>query len=150
MFANNELRGDFRTCTENSASVTPKTALEGLTVQNEPKPVKPQKVKIKTSKSSNRIKNGKSSLSRERAKVVVVKDDDDTYHIIPKESININNQSCKSLPRKITKIAIKRKIGKLKRKSSKGSSNGNKMPGKRKFRKIIRQKSDQKDILVGK
>ena len=94
MFANNELRGEFRTCNENSASITPKTALAGLTAHNESKPAKPQKVKIKTSKSSNRIKNGKNSLSRERAKVVVVKDDDDTYHIIPKESININKQSC--------------------------------------------------------
>jgi len=93
-FCNEDMRNDFRTSYKESSSITPKMGLDSIEEIDNHK-TKPKKVKIKTSKSSNRIKGGESN-ERENAKIVITKDEtNNVYHIIPKDSINLKKQTGK-------------------------------------------------------
>ena len=86
-----DMRAEIRPGLNESSSITPKTGFYSIE-EVEVKKAKPRKVKIKASKSSNRIHDSESSTRERKSKIVITKDEENNvYHIASKESIPSNN-----------------------------------------------------------
>lgn len=86
-----DLCAGFKPCLNESSSITPKLGFYSIEEVDSKKTKPSKKMKIKSSKSSNRLGGSESSSRENKSKVVVTKDEqNNVYHIISKESIKTN------------------------------------------------------------
>jgi hypothetical protein len=133
-FYNEDMRADFNTGINQSSSITPKM---GFYRDREVLENRPRKVKIKTSKSSQRIRS-RSGKRQKESNIVITKDEENNvYHIVSKESLERNSDSNRNnivfQPKKISK-------------DSKASSSGFKKK-KQKIKKMLHENSSGEQIF---
>jgi hypothetical protein len=125
---NEDMRADFNKGINQSSSITPKT---GFYSSKEIPENKSRKVKIKTSKSSQRIRS-RSGKRQQESNIVITKDEENNiYHIVSKESLDRDPESNQN------NIVFRTK---KKSRDSKASSSGVKK--KRKIKKILNENSN--------
>ena len=134
-----DMRTDAKQGLNESSSITPKTGFYSIE-EVEIKKSKPRKVRIKASRSSNRLHDSETAAQERQSKIIITKDEENNvYHIASKESIpsnNIGSNSFFSVYDLTFNLESKRTQDNTKRNNSKSSSSGIKRKKKTKKNKI--------------